>query len=81
MGGTPGVLPFALRVSLRLLNFVPDKIVPGPIRSSGIHAWTYRRRFIQTGVLQAHKNHYAKLHFNAGAALWEWLLAAIRNDG
>jgi hypothetical protein len=35
MGGTPGVLPFALWVSLRLLNFLPDKIVHGPIRSPG----------------------------------------------
>jgi hypothetical protein len=36
MGGTPGILPYALRVSLRLLNFVPDKIVHCPIRSPGI---------------------------------------------
>ncbi|MCD8520876.1 MAG: hypothetical protein LRY72_01185 [Saccharospirillaceae bacterium] len=55
MGGTPGILPFALRISLRLLNFVPDKIVHGPIRSPGIHAGAYRRSIIQTGVLQAHE--------------------------
>jgi len=54
MGGTPGILPYALWVSLRLVNFVPDKIVHGPIRSPGIHAGTYRRSIIQTGVLQAH---------------------------
>jgi len=39
---------------MRLVNFVPDKIVHGPIRSPGIHAGTYRRSIIQTGVLQAH---------------------------
>ncbi|MCB2385470.1 hypothetical protein [Thalassolituus alkanivorans] len=69
MGETSGILPFALRVSLRLLNFVPDKIVHGPIRSPGIHAGTYRRRMIQTGVLQAHKT-IARNRFSASAFVY-----------
>ncbi|MCB2386563.1 hypothetical protein [Thalassolituus alkanivorans] len=88
-------MPFALRANLRLFNFDPVKIVlvrsifltmrpcdiPVAARSLGIHAQRIRKIIVHCGGPQAHKNHYAKPHFKADAPLWEWLLAAIRNDG